>query len=85
MIINLLYFILNTVLGIVNAIPKVEILPFGIDAVVMNAVYLFKLFIVIVPPANSVFNIFLIYIGFKFSLFVLKLIFGHRAPSHSIT
>lgn len=59
---------------------SVDVLPFGMDAILVSAVGSFKAFIHIFPPAQIVFNAFMIYISFRFVLLVMKLILGSRAP-----
>jgi len=57
-----------------NWLPLVDTLPWGIDAILIMAVGLFKAFVAIFPPMQIVFEAFLIYIGFRIILKLLRMI-----------
>lgn len=68
--------VLSSIFGIVT------VLPFGIDPILVSAVGSFKAFMVIFPPLQIVFQAFMIYLGFRMTLLVFKLILGSRSPHH---
>lgn len=55
-------------------------LPWGLDGIMIMAVGYFNAFVQIFPPLGIVVQAFLIYIGFKLGIMILKLFLGSRAP-----
>lgn len=55
-------------------------LPWGLDDLLINAMSYFRAFIEIFPPAGVVLQAFIIYLGFKLGLMILKLFLGARSP-----
>jgi len=94
----LIYLILQLVYGVIaiitspllllNLIPDFSVtsgtLPFGTDQLLIYAVSMFKAVAEIFPPFQVVYTAALLYLGFEGIMFILKLILGHRAPSHPI-
>lgn len=75
------------VIAILNALtaflPSVTTLPYGMDGYLIEAIGYWNSFIGIFPPFQDVFNAFCVYLGFRVTLMLLRLIFGHRAPASS--
>lgn len=63
---------------------RVDILPFGIDSILVTMVGYFKAAIITLPYLEIVFTYFLWVIGFEIALKVLKVILGSRSPAHDI-
>jgi len=80
--------ILTSPLLLLNLVPNFSVtggtLPFGIDAIMVTAVSSFKAVALIFPPFEVVYQAAIVLLGFEIIMFVLKLILGHRAPSHNI-
>jgi len=80
--------ILTSPLLLLNLIPNFSVtggtLPFGIDAIMIQAISSFKAVMIIFPPFQVVYNAAILLLGFEVIMFILKLILGHRAPSHPI-
>jgi len=53
-------------------LPSVTSLPWGLDSIFQQAVSGFKGFMAIFPPLQTVFNAFLIYLGFRIALRIVK-------------
>jgi len=63
-------------------LPTVTVLPWGIDGYLSTGVGYIKGFSVFFPFINTAINAFLIYMGFRLLLIVLKFVLGSRTPSH---
>jgi len=55
-------------------LPRVDILPLGIDGYLSSAITSFKAFSEIFPPLALIFQAFMFYMAFKVSLLTLKLL-----------
>ena len=55
-------------------LPKVEVLPWGIDTYLQQGVQGYKMLALYFPPFQTILTAFLIYLGFKIILQILKAI-----------
>ena len=69
----ILYAILNFLNFAISALPRVEVLPLGMDEALTTAVTYFKSFMEIFPPFQIIYTAFMFYMGFRITLLVLKL------------
>lgn len=80
--------ILTSPLLLLNLVPNFSVtggtLPFGTDAIMVQAVSSFKAVMLIFPPFAVVYQAAILLLGFEVIMFILKLVLGHRAPSHHI-
>jgi len=80
--------ILTSPLLLLNLIPNFSVtggtLPFGIDAIMVQAFSSFKAVMLIFPPFAVVYQAAILLLGFEVIMFILKLALGHRAPNHPI-
>lgn len=53
-------------------LPKVETLPWGVDEYLQQGVQGYRLLMIYFPPFETVLTAFLIYIGFKILMQILK-------------
>lgn len=83
MIIQLILHILVSAVNVIFSwLPEVTELPWGIDAILLSGVSQVKAVAVYIPPLTTVLGAFMIYVGFRLTLIVLKLFLGHRTPMH---
>jgi len=83
MIIQFLFTILISIAqALTGFLPTVETLPWGIDALLVTSTGYFKGFMQIFPPLQIVFGAFMLYLGFRLLLIVLKIFMGKRTPHH---
>lgn len=68
--------------SITSWLPTVEELPWGLDDLWQTSVASFKAFIEVFPPLQIVFSAFLIYLGFRLTLILIKIFVGSRVPHH---
>jgi len=80
MIVNLIFALVHQIFSILNSLPTVSVLPFGIDEVLVQAMGSIRALFDELPILLPLFNIGIYYLLFEVSLMVLKMIFGHRAP-----
>lgn len=70
------YFLLSFINGITELalswLPRVDVLPLGIDDYFSTAITSFKAFAEIFPPLGVIFTAFMWYLGFKITLFTLR-------------
>lgn len=84
MIFQFLFIILKTtVLLLFGFLPPADVLPWGMDPIVSQAISYFNAFIVIFPPIGVVFQAFILYLGFRLAMLLIKLILGNRTPAHN--
>lgn len=76
-IINIILYILTVLFG---WLPAVDTLPF-IDSYLVSAVGMIKTLSINFPIFGLVFDVFVIYIGFKLFMVVLKFFLGSRMPT----
>jgi len=82
MIITLfLRVIIMIVGGIVHFFPTVTELPWGVDGYLTTGVGLYYRLADLVPILSVVMDVFLIYIGFKLSMIILRVFMGSRTPT----
>lgn len=62
-------------------LPTAEVLPFGIDPILVNSFQGFYAFMNVFPPLAIVLQAFLLYCGFRLALLLFKVILGARAPN----
>lgn len=80
MIVNLIFIAFIKVLNLLTFwLPQeksgtVYLLPWGLDEIMVSAVSGFKAMIEVFPPFGIVFNAFLIYLGFKIVLRIVRMI-----------
>lgn len=55
-------------------LPKVDTLPWGMDTYLQQGVQGYRMLMIYFPPFETVLNAFLIYLGFKIIMQVLKAI-----------
>lgn len=71
------YFLKSlTAIGILfgKYLPKVDVLPWGIDGYLQQGVQGYKMLMIYFPPFETILNAFLIYIAFKILMQILKAI-----------
>jgi len=66
----------------VSWLPTATILPWGLDDLWITSIGYFKGFMLVFPPLTIVFDAFMIYLGFRLLLIVLKIFLGKRTPHH---
>jgi len=62
--------------------PTVTELPWGVDNFVVSGVGYYKALMHFFPPFSTVLNAFLIYIGFRLGILILRFFLGSRTPTH---
>jgi len=81
------YLLIKAVLVILSVftiwLPRVDVLPWGVDGALVNGVAILKKLGGVYPMVSTVLTAFLIYVAFRISLLVLKFFLGSRTPSHS--
>jgi len=83
MIIQLLLQILISGLNVIFGwLPDASTLPFGIDEILVDGVGQFKALMALIPPLETVFTAFMIYLSFRLGLILLKVFLGNRTPQH---
>lgn len=74
---------LGTVLtALFSFLPRVTVLPWGIDGWLSSGVGMFDSIVQGFPLFGTVMQAFLLYLGFRLTLKVLKLVMGSRTPQH---
>lgn len=82
MITYLFLTIIITLVGIIfSMFPTIEELPWGLDSVLSDGVAGYKEIAEVFPPMETMMTIFLIYLGFKIALILLKFFLGSRTPN----
>lgn len=67
---------------LVSWLPTADTLPWGLDDIWTDAIAYFKGFTELFPPMEIVFQAFMIYLGFRLLLIVVKIFVGSRVPHH---
>jgi len=74
----LIYFLLQLPLIFVNAltswIPRVDVLPFGLDTILNSGFSWFAYIVTVIPPLASMYEAFLWVIGFKITMKLILMI-----------
>lgn len=78
----LITFVISIISFIFYPFPTITEIPWGVDSFLVNGVGYFKALMEFFPPLSTVFSAFMIYIGFRVSIIVLRFFFGSRAPTH---
>lgn len=77
--------IIRVVIGVLGAIfaflPTVTELPWGVDQYLSDGMGYFNRIAEVFPPLGVLMDVFLIYIGFKATLLLVKVFLGSRAPA----
>ncbi len=82
MILNLLFVAIISILGFLTAwLPSGLTLPFGLDTIFQTTFSYLYAFIEIFPPMGIVLQAFIVYLGFRIGLMILKVFLGSRSPS----
>jgi len=68
---------------IFSPLPTVTTLPWGTDAYVVQGVQLFRLLAGFFPPFATLLTAFLLYLGFRLSMILVKFFLGGRTPMHN--
>jgi len=63
--------------------PTVTELPWGVDSFFSNGMGYYRQLMVYLPPLSTVLDAFLIYIGFRLSIIILRFFLGSRTPTHT--
>jgi len=83
-----LVLIITSPLLLFNLVPNFSVtggtLPFGVDAIMIQAFSSFKAVMLVFPPFAVVYQAAILLLGFEIIMFILKLALGHRAPNHPI-
>lgn len=75
MIVHTLFAVLNSIGDSLTVyFPVITELPWGIDSILLNAVLGYKKLSTYFTPLNTMLVAFVIYLGFKFSLIILRMI-----------
>jgi len=81
----IIFFVLTFILTIVSFIfapfPTISELPWGIDSVMVSGVSGFKYLAELYPPFSTVLTAFLVYIGFRVGIILLRFFLGSRTPT----
>jgi len=81
----IIYFLLVALVYVVSLIfavfPTVTELPWGVDNFMTAGVGYYKLMAESYPPFLTFFNAFVIYLGFRLSIIVLRFFLGSRTPT----
>jgi len=81
------FFIIKAIISVISIVfifmPVIEELPFGVDAYIEQGVSGYKLLASYFPPLDLFMDLFLIYIGYKLIMLLIKFILGNRTPSYS--
>lgn len=82
----IIFFIIQLVILIISLFfapfPTISELPWGIDTFLSNGMSYYRQLMVYLPPLSTVLSAFLIYIGFRLSIIVLRFFLGSRTPTH---
>jgi len=85
MIIYYIFTFLSGVGGLLlSVLPKVDTLPFGIDAILVTMVGYFHGAMVTIPYLQVVWSCFLWILLFEVLLLVAKFVFGSRLPANHV-
>lgn len=77
-IISVFVILLTVVFG---WLPTVTVLPFNLEGTIYNAVGMIHTLVLFFPPLGTVMTAFAVYVGFRMTLVVMKLILGSRLPT----
>lgn len=82
MITYLLLTIIITLVGIIfSMFPTIDELPWGLDSIISDGVAGYKELATMFPPMETMMTVFLIYLGFKILMILLKFFLGSRSPN----
>jgi len=80
------YAMIQTAIAFIGAffawLPNVNTLPWGIDGFLLTSISLVRRIGEVFPPIGILISFFLIYMGWRLTLLVVKLILGSRSPIH---
>jgi len=80
------YLILTVLISLVGVIfslfPTIEELPWGVDSFLVQGVGGYKLLATLFPPLSTLMTAFLIFVGFKLSIILLRFFLGSRTPAN---
>jgi len=62
-------------------LPTVTVLPFNLEGVVSQAIYGIHKLVIYFPPLGTVITAFIIYVLFRLTLVIMKMILGSRLPA----
>lgn len=84
----IIYFILQFIIVVVGlafvALPEVLVLPWGLDEFMISGVSGFRSLMEFFPPFGTVLTAFLVFIGFKLSVLLLKFFLGSNTPTADV-
>lgn len=78
----ILTFLLTSVSFIFSALPTVTVLPWGIDEFLVSGMGQFRSLMEFFPPFATVLSAFLVYIGFRLTIILLRFFLGSNTPTH---
>lgn len=67
--------------SIVSWLPRVDVLPFGIDSALGTAMGYWYSFLAVMWPFAIVWTMFLWYLGIRATVYALRLILGSHTPA----
>jgi len=75
-----LSFILYGLSFLLSPFPTVDVLPFGVDELLLNGFGYFRIISEAFPPFALMLEVTLWYLGYRVGLIILKVFMGHRTP-----
>jgi hypothetical protein len=66
--------IINFLNAATSFLGRVDTLPWGLDAILTNAIGMFRAFLALFPPLQTIFIAFIIYLGFRLSMRFIRMI-----------